>query len=111
MTDATGVPLSRLPSVEASLLDLRRIAGRSAAVMCWVTGLVSDLDALTVPRDDRVRAVICATAGVAMLVGCLFWWAPWSRWRPAVLLSVVPVALVLLSVTNLVDPDPLATAP
>ncbi len=93
-------------SDEGETLLSRRAAGRLAGLLYVSAGLVVIVSLpLPQPRGAN-RSALLGLASVAVLIGSLALIAPWSRWRRAASLGLVPPSLVLIAAANAVGGFP-----
>ena len=86
----------------------QRVIGRLAGLLFIASSLLLVpgilLDRLNENSGHRDELLPVIVAGV--VIGLLVLLMPWQRWRRSASLSLVPVALVLITAGNTIEPDP-----
>src|SRR5438128_1627419 len=100
----TGIHLS------ASFADTRRMlaalrvrfrsAGGQAAALFVLASTVGLVNALLPGPTNYNRPVVAVVNLVALAVGVVAAFAPWSRWKPGATLWLVPIAIGLVCVSD-----------
>lgn len=86
----------------------QRVIGRLAGVLfvasslLLIPGIVLEAGQNTSSRREELLPL--ALAGV--VIGTMVLFMPWQRWHRSTSLALVPVALVLITTGNVVEPDP-----
>lgn len=98
------------PTTEAAAGEPRsraRLIGRIAAVFYLGSGLLTIVTAPLPTTGHPNVAALIVVGIVAVVVGTVSWFLPWDRWSVRATLWLVPIALVLIGVGNVVgDGDP-----
>jgi diguanylate cyclase (GGDEF)-like protein/PAS domain S-box-containing protein len=94
------------PAPEWAAFEQRRLAVRSALVCHLVGSVTTAATALSSVWTPVQRGLLLGVALLALASGIGILFLPWQRWPREALLSLLPLALVMVAVVNYAHPEP-----